>query len=393
MYLQLINQELMNVGENALRAAETRQNPQAGIIKKGVRNSEKRLELLKNGRSLSKALVREPGPYDLIGSEGMKGSLIRDSESNSIYRPPEIETSHREMSQTYMDGLKMRLEGHKHSFLNNKSNEGMLSPSVRMKKNPVIRISNSFESKHKTEREIMKESLNRFDHVKDLNMKSLLINSHAATLRLHYFESLQKRLDQVQEVRSQLFLSRSKDKPASPLNLRKERRPRPRSNIVMQWHSTLMSSSVVGPNVLKRIGDQLAQIATHKDTGCESKYQSEASKSLFDHKKKHLNLEIADDMGKTSSRFYRRASRGHHLQKNETHKHVPKKVKTNSLNQLFKPKTKLHESHQKYEITKTASGREYKIRNLEKEVIKKAVKELVHSKKTDNERISRLIGA
>lgn len=377
----------MIIGDRSLRTFDLVQNPKANVILRGVKDSDRRLSLLKSGRSLSRSIKMEASVKGSVGR--IVGFSEKDSDSKSVFQNHGIEDAYREKSQQYIHALQSRLEDTKHLPLHNNLNQKPTNPSTRPKN--LIREAKSFDSKLRTEREIMSEAINRFDHVKDLKMKALLIDSHATTLRLHYQETLQNRLDKVHAIKSQLFLTHYKSKPVV-LNLHCERRPQSKSKLVMHWHSNLITSSVRDSNLLKNFVDRMGGQNLTQESGYGSKNFTKSSRNF--HIPTLMNLPTAKDTfhdGDNPLLSNRRKKSRRPKRKQKVQGITPR---TFSLNNLITPRTKIGDQYEKYAISKGgAGGKDYVIKNVEREEIKKAVKELVHSKKTDNERINKLLGS
>lgn len=380
----------MLLGDRILKAYDITKQPELTNIRNGVNMSSRRLSLLKCGRSFSKAIYLDP--IDLLPSS--KSRLVsvspRDSKENLVHLPLDIIKTRWEKEQAYTQSLVGRLKftGEKSGKLSSKGSESKIS--VFRPGSPVNLDKSKRLNKFKllTENEIIQQSEDKFSGVSDPEMYKFLVSCHATSLRIQKVKKLEKGLNIVDSVREQLVLNHS---------------PKAQKPVVFDKKLTITKRikpaiRITNPRELKRLSECLFSSSFNKLTLSPrfmQNYKSSIIKtepSILVHSTSNL-ASLTKDHQQTTSSYNDLPDPIPSMRKKKPKEKVAgaPKIRIFSLNNLFNPGSKQAQNFEKLAISKSKNN-DYHIRDRERENQRKAMKIMVNSKKSEDNRIAGLLG-
>lgn len=370
----------MIAGTHALRKLDARSQPKASLILQGLKDSTDRIKMLKGGTSFAGVLEKTLSPKRLEAS----GSPVVINKKYSL--PSKSEE------------LEAKANNYKWSLLNKfeKSCEDITSANARiMAKQPLLILSprdsmvvrNS--SREMTERKIQISAARKFNHVEDPAMKELLLNCHVLSLRDQQRRKLERKLEEVNEVKLQLQLQEFEKKLGTHKSLEglKSVRRKHLPNVVFRWHGN-QKSLYPESETNKEKGSRMSTEPTHsKDYSVKRQIKEfDSPKNLI------IDLPTKEDLSSEDSPPQENQSPRKLAKVDPTKATNPNiKHRNYSLVKLFdkNPVEKAKVINSKLEVRRLGANR-YQIRDVEQEKLRKIVKNCVRSKKTDDQFIQGL---
>lgn len=388
----------MLVGSATLRKLELRTRSKASVIHQGVEDSQARLKLLKAGNSFVTGLERtlvsprvkitsNPAILDKkFSAPGLASSKKFDDQSAN----DELQSSDK-----YRSSLLIRLENSCTDLTSPRSDTHLKGGKQFGRKGLDIdsqldAIATVRVQSDRAAGKVVAAAQNKFRDVDDPSMHEFLVGCHVLALKEQHRRKLQKQLDEVQAVKDQFMQDRfikplGSSKVLSPTFLvKKKHNPK----VILNWHATMKTSREI---IIQPSDDQNSQRVTTEQT---MKVNPTASNTKPGVITKDLIITLPPksetqpyeepEEETISPRRQNRVNPTKAPQQNQ-------KARNFSLNKLIKgfPEKEAKAINSKLEVRKIGSNR-YQIKDIEQEKIRKIVKGLVRSKKTDDQFIAGL---
>lgn len=373
----------MIVGSHTLRKLDIRSQSKASLILHGLKDSNERIKLLKGGKSFAGALEKT-----LFTKEVEKR---KETLSSSMAIPKKFSLP------SNLEFLEIKSNNYKWSLLNKleKSCEDFTPASAKpiTQKLPLDLVSprditsRKDASQDLTERKIQVFAARKFNHVEDPKMKDLLLNCHVLSLRDQQKRRLERRLQEVNDVKDKLLIEQFQKKlsgqkaPEVSQSLKKHHGPK----IVFKWHgdNKLINFEHQPNHKEKQIGRFLSEPAQQTEESTNRKMSLSPRNVIITLPSKSDLLMVEEDED-NQQRKLARINPVKALNPNV-------KVRNFSLSKLFNkhPNDKAKALNSKLEVRRLGVNR-YQIRDIEQEKLRNIVKNCVRSKKTDDQFIDKL---
>lgn len=386
----------MLVGSATLRKLELRTRSKASVIHQGVEDSQARLKLIKAGNSFVTGLERtlvsprvKITPNAVILDKKFSAPGLTSSKKFEPQGDDELQSSDK-----YRSSLLVRLEN-SCTDLTSPRSDTLLKGSKQFGRKGFDNDSqlNIVSVKVQSDRaagKVIAAAQKKFRDVDDPNMHEFLVGCHVLALKEQHRRKLQKQLDEVQAVKDQFMQEKfikplGSSKVSSPTFLvKKKHNPK----VILNWHATMKTSREV---IAQPTDDQMSQRVTTEpiikiDPTSSIAKLGTATKDLIitlPPKSETQPYEEPEEEN-ISPRKLNRANPTKAPQQNQ-------KARNFSLNKLIKgnPEIEAKAINSKLEVRRIGSNR-YQIKDIEQEKIRKIVKGLVRSKKTDDQFIAGL---
>ena len=366
----------MIVGTSAKRHLDLLSQPKASLILHGLKDSSSRVKLLKGGNSFASALQKSQSPKIADG----KASMIFVNKKFSL--PYTSEEGLEAMTEKYKQSLVEKFERSCEDVLVMNARLAALQKFQDLESSRVLNKKKKDPSVEHTERKIQNSAKIQFAAVEDLEMRDFLINCHALSLRDQYKNRLNRKLEEVNEVKERLLSEQFKKKNHSTERkeafISSKRKNMP--NFIFKWHA---NTGRIGSDLHRPLLDKPLQRAL---TETVSKDNDSRKKQVISPRNVIVSLPSKTDLRTEEDEQLLLPLRK--IAKFDPTKATGPTLKPRnfSLTKLFKKEKEISIKpiNSKLEVRRLGDKR-YQIRNIEEEKIRQMVKNCVKSKKSDDQ--------